>query len=151
MLKTKTLRYIKLPNFPKNKELIYGSADASGLDLIASINKTITLFPSQRELIPTGIAIELPFGYEGQIRPRSGLALKYGLTVLNSPATIDNDYRGEIQIIMINLSDTPFDINPEMRIAQLIISKIEQVHLHAVDDIFKTPRNIGGFGSTGLY
>ena len=136
-----------------NKELElpkYKTEYSAGMDLSASINENIILKPMERKLIPTGIAISLPKDYEAQIRPRSGLALKNGITVLNSPGTIDADYRGEIGVILINLGDKDFIIEKGMRIAQMVINKIEQCDLVEVEELDETKRGNGGFGSTGV-
>jgi len=123
---------------------------SAGFDLLASNDKPITIPPGKRAIIPTGIAIELPKGYEAQIRPRSGLALNYGITILNTPGTIDPDYRGEIKIILINLGDKPFTIKKQDRIAQMIISKLIPVKIQSVKQLSLTKRNQGGFGHTGI-
>jgi len=123
---------------------------SAGFDLLASNDKPITIPPGKRAIIPTGIAIELPKGYEAQIRPRSGLALNYGVTILNTPGTIDPDYRGEIKIILINLSDEPFTIKKQDRIAQMIISQLVPVKIQLVKELSPTKRNQGGFGHTGI-
>ena len=129
----------------------YETHGAAGLDLLAAIkeNKKILIPPSKAEMIPTGIAIAVPIGYEAQIRPRSGLASKNGITVLNSPGTIDSDYRGEILVMLINHSKKDFEILRGMRIAQMVISKVEQFNLVSVDQLDATERGQGGFGSTG--
>ena len=129
----------------------YQSAAASGLDLVAAIpaNSSIIIEPGARELVPTGLAIELPGGYEAQVRPRSGLALKSGVTVLNSPGTIDADYRGEISVILINLGAEPFEISRGDRIAQMVIAPVTHARLVETTDIEATARGAGGFGSTG--
>ena len=123
---------------------------AAGYDVFAYLEKDITLKPLSRALIPTGFAMALPAGYEAQIRPRSGLAVKYGLTVLNSPGTIDADYRGEVKIILINLSENEFVITNGMRIAQMIITKHESVNFKEVEILDTTIRGAGGFGHTSL-
>ena len=136
-----------------NKELElpkYKTEYSAGMDLSASINENIILKPMERKLITTGIAISLPKDYEAQIRPRSGLALKNGITVLNSPGTIDADYRGEIGVVLINLGDKDFIIEKGMRIAQMVINKIEQCDLVEVEELDETKRGNGGFGSTGV-
>lgn len=136
---------IKLPQ--------YQTTGSSGLDLVANLDQEteqITIKPNKWEIIPTGITIELPDGCEAQIRPRSGLAYKYGVTVLNSPGTIDNDYRGEIKIILINHGNEDFIVKNGDRIAQMIISKYEQVELEEIEFLTETTRNDGGFGSTGV-
>jgi len=129
----------------------YGSDEASGIDLKAGIESDILIKPKDFFTIPTGIIIEIPKGYEAQIRPRSGLAAKYGITVLNSPGTIDSDYRGEIKVILINLSKLDFSVFPGMKIAQLVISPAYKLNLNLVDKInSETKRGKKGFGSTGL-
>lgn len=140
----------KLAHFPKNTELSYGSEFSSGLDLIAAIDSDIVLPKMERVLIPAGISIEMPIGYEAQIRSRSGLALKNGVMVLNSPGTIDNDYRGEIKVILMNFGHEDFVITPSMRIAQMVFASFIQCDMIYEDDLSDTDRNEGGFGSTGL-
>jgi dUTP pyrophosphatase len=120
------------------------------MDLRANLSEQVLLKPMERKLVPTGLFIELPLGFEAQIRPRSGLALKHGITVLNSPGTIDADYRGEIKILLINFSDTNFEINDGDRIAQMIVAKHEQVIWEAVESLSDTLRGAGGYGHTGL-
>ncbi len=127
----------------------YATEYSAGLDLRANIDEEITLNPLERSLIPTGLYIELPKGYEAQIRPRSGLALKHGLTVLNSPGTIDADYRGEIRVILVNLSNEPFVIKNGERICQMVVASHAQVEWETVDSITETERGAGGFGHTG--
>jgi len=127
----------------------YESTAAAGLDLRANIDSPITLTSLQRRLIPTGLSIALPEGYEAQIRPRSGLAAKYGLTVLNAPGTIDADYRGDIGVILINLSPEPYTLQPGERIAQMVIASFEQAQWEAVTSLSETQRGSKGFGSTG--
>ena len=127
----------------------YQSALAAGLDLRANLSDKIPIYPMERKLIPTGLFIALPQGYEAQIRPRSGLAIKSGITVLNSPGTIDSDYRGEIGIILINLSNERFVVNSGDRIAQMVISKHEQIKWEALESLPKSNRGEKGFGSTG--
>ncbi len=127
----------------------YATPDAAGMDLKASIAEPITLRPLERKLIPTGIFIELPSGYEAQVRPRSGLALKQGITCLNSPGTVDADYRGELKVILINLSDTDQIIHPGDRIAQMVVGTVEKVEWEMVTELNGTLRNDGGFGHTG--
>ncbi|MBN2383571.1 dUTP diphosphatase [bacterium] len=125
------------------------STGAAGLDLVAALSDDQVLQPGERAIIPTGIAVALPSGCEGQVRPRSGLALKHGVTVLNSPGTIDSDYRGEIQVILINHGQMPFTIRPGDRIAQLIICRYQPVEWAITMDLDQTERNTGGFGHTG--
>ncbi len=127
----------------------YATPFSAGVDLRANIDNPITLNPLERTLVPTGLYLELPQGYEAQIRPRSGLALKYGLTVLNSPGTIDADYRGEIRVILVNLSNESFVINDGERICQMVIAEHAQVEWEQVDSINDTERGAGGFGHTG--
>ena len=128
----------------------YETDQSAGMDLYAAIDENMTLKPLERALVPTGIAIALVKGLEAQIRPRSGLAYKHGLTVLNAPGTIDADYRGEVKALMVNLSNEDFVIEPGMRIAQMVIAQHEQITWNAVEDLDKTSRGAGGFGSTGL-
>lgn len=128
----------------------YATAQSAGMDLRANIPESITLQPLERRLIPTGLHIALPEGYEAQVRPRSGLALKHGITVLNSPGTIDSDYRGELMVLLINLSQGPFTVNDGERIAQLVIARHEQAVLTAVEVLDETERGTGGYGHTGV-
>ncbi len=128
----------------------YATAQSAGMDLRANIPESLTLQPLERRLIPTGLYIALPEGYEAQVRPRSGLALKHGITVLNSPGTIDSDYRGELMVLLINLSQDPFTVNDGERIAQLVIARHEQAVLTAVEVLDKTERGAGGYGHTGV-
>ncbi|MFV3131148.1 dUTP diphosphatase [Niveispirillum sp. KHB5.9] len=128
----------------------YATALSAGMDLLAAIADPVTLEPGQRKLIATGIAIALPAGFEAQIRPRSGLALKNGISLVNSPGTIDADYRGEIGVIVINHSDVPFTVERGMRIAQMVIARHERAVWTEVDDLDETERGAGGFGSTGV-
>ena len=127
----------------------YATEHAAGMDLRASLTESIVLKPLQRTLVPTGLFMELPIGFEAQIRPRSGLAFKHGLTVLNSPGTIDADYRGEIKVLLVNLSNDNFTINDGERVAQMVIAKHEMVEWYSVAKIEETTRGEGGFGSTG--
>lgn len=127
----------------------YATPQSAGMDLRANLSEPIVLQPLQRALIPTGLRISLPEGYEAQVRPRSGLALKHGITVLNSPGTIDADYRGEVGVILVNLSQEPFTIHDGERIAQLVVARHEQPELVAVESLDETARGEGGFGHTG--
>ena len=127
----------------------YATAQSAGMDLRANIPESFTLQPLERRLIPTGLYIALPEGYEAQVRPRSGLALKKGITLLNTPGTIDADYRGEIGVILVNLSTEPFTITDGDRIAQLVIARYEQAQWQEVDTLDSTERGAGGFGHTG--
>ena len=140
---------VKVINKSNNPLPEYSTPQSAGMDLRANIEDSIDIDPLCRVLIPTGIYIELPKGYEAQVRPRSGLALKHGITVLNSPGTIDADYRGEICVILTNLSNIPFTIKPCDRIAQLVFSKYEKAELIEVEELDKTERSEGGFGHTG--
>jgi dUTP pyrophosphatase len=140
---------VKIINRSDNALPEYATADSSGMDIRAYLREPLTLNSLERILIPTGLYIELPHGYEAQIRPRSGLAINYGLTCLNSPGTIDADYRGEIKIILINLSQEPHVIRPGDRIAQMIIQKTERAIFVSVDELKETERSAGGFGHTG--
>lgn len=128
----------------------YETENSAGVDLHANIEEPVLLEPLQRRVVPTGIYVSIPNGYEGQVRPRSGLAAKKGITVLNAPGTIDADYRGEVGVILVNLSDTSFCINPGERIAQLVFAKCERAEFVEVDELDETARGEGGFGSTGL-
>lgn len=128
----------------------YATPQSAGMDLRANIEDPITLRPQERRIVPTGLYIALPEGYEAQVRPRSGLALKHGITVLNSPGTIDSDYRGEIGVLLINLSDTPFVINAGERIAQMVVARHEQAELIEVEELDDTERGAGGYGHTGV-
>jgi len=140
---------VKIVNTSGNPLPSYSTEFSAGMDLRANLDKPVILKPMERVLIPTGLFIELPKGYEAQIRPRSGLAIKKGITVLNTPGTIDSDYRGEICVIMINLSQEDFEISNGERICQMIISKHETVELEQVDVLEETERGEGGFGHTG--
>jgi dUTP pyrophosphatase len=127
----------------------YQSAGAAGADLRAHIEQEIVLKPGQRALVPTGLLLEIPSGYEGQVRPRSGLAVKHGVTVLNAPGTIDSDYRGELKVALVNLGDAEFRVCPGDRIAQIIVSPVTRVSFQRAGSISETQRGGGGFGSTG--
>jgi dUTP pyrophosphatase len=139
-----------LPHFDGLSLPAYATAGAAGLDLQAAIAAPLTVAPFARLLVPTGITMAIPAGYEAQVRPRSGLALKQGLTVANSPGTIDSDYRGEVCVILLNTSDQPVLIERGMRIAQLVLAKVEQLQWQAVASLDQTARGAGGFGSTGV-
>lgn len=141
--------HIKIVNHSSNPLPQYATEGSSGMDIKAFLLEPVYLKPLQRELIPTGLFIELPDGYEAQIRPRSGLAIKQGITCLNSPGTIDADYRGEIKIILINLSGEEQTIHPGDRIAQMVIQKIKQIEWVSVETINETQRGDGGFGHSG--
>lgn len=140
---------VKVVNQSKNDLPAYETQYAAGLDLRAHIDSPITIRSLERVLVPTGLMMEIPVGYEGQVRPRSGLAAKHGITVLNAPGTVDADYRGEIKVILVNLSTEPFTINPGERIAQMVFAKHEQADLLPALFLSETERGAGGFGSTG--
>lgn len=127
----------------------YQTTHSAGMDLVADISEPLTIHPHERVVVPTGIAIALPEGYEAQIRGRSGLAAKYGVMPANGVGTIDADYRGEIGVILLNTSNEPFVIEPEMRVAQLVIARYERIDWDVVDELDETDRGTGGFGSTG--
>ena len=128
----------------------YQTERAAGLDLCAAISESKRIEPGQRVLVPTGLALAIPDGYEGQVRPRSGLALKHGISIVNSPGTIDADYRGMVQVLLINLGQEPFLIEPLSRIAQLVICRVVQAELELVNALDETTRGAGGYGSTGV-
>lgn len=140
----------KLDNFKDLEVPSYATPDSAGMDLRAAIEEDVIIKPMERALVKTGIAIALPEGYEAQVRPRSGLALKNGVTVLNTPGTIDADYRGEVGVILVNLSNENFTVTRGFRIAQMIISKYSRSQISIVDDLSETIRGEGGFGSTGV-
>ena len=128
----------------------YATEMSAGMDLRANLEEPVTMQPMERKLIHTGIYIALPVGHEAQIRPRSGLALKHGVTVLNTPGTVDADYRGEVKVLLVNLSDVPFVVNDGERIAQMIVAKYEQVEFVEVEQLDETERGAGGYGHTGV-
>ncbi len=140
---------VKIINKSNNELPAYETSASAGLDLRAFIPESITLLPLERKLIKTGLFIEIPEGYEAQVRPRSGLALKNGITVLNSPGTIDADYRGEVGVILVNISQDTFEVNTGDRIAQLIFAKVKQAKWIVAEELSETERGEGGFGSTG--
>jgi len=143
---------IAVTRLPHNADLplpAYETAQSAGMDLAAAIDAPMTLSPGERAMVPTGLAIALPAGYEAQVRPRSGLAAKNGVTVLNTPGTVDADYRGEVKVILVNLGDTAFEIERGMRIAQMVIAPVTQAAFAEVDALPETARGTGGFGSTG--
>lgn len=141
---------VKIVNKSDNVLPQYSTEQAAGMDIRANNPEPIVLAPLERKLIPTGLFIELPVGYEAQIRPRSGLAIKNGITVLNTPGTIDSDYRGEINVILVNLSNEPFTVNMGDRICQMVIAKHEQAEFVQVSTLDDTERGNGGFGHTGV-
>jgi dUTP pyrophosphatase len=143
---------IAVTRLPHNADLslpVYETAQSAGMDLAAAIDAPMTLAPGKRAMVPTGLAIALPAGYEAQVRPRSGLAAKNGVTVLNTPGTIDADYRGEVKVILVNLGEDSFEIERGMRIAQMVIAPVTQASFTEVDSLSETERGSGGFGSTG--
>ncbi len=141
---------VRIINKSKNTLPAYETAHAAGMDLRADLETPVTLNPMERKLIPTGLHIELPEGFEAQIRPRSGLAFKYGIGIVNSPGTIDADYRGEIKVLLINFSQEPFEINTGDRIAQMIVARHERVNWEEVEILTETSRGAGGYGHTGV-
>ncbi|WP_113925914.1 dUTP diphosphatase [Cognataquiflexum aquatile] len=140
---------IKVINQSKHPLPEYQTPLAAGLDLRANLDEPVSLGPLERKLIGTGLFIELPAGFEAQIRPRSGLAFKYGLSVLNTPGTVDADYRGEVKVLLVNLSNETFVVQDGERIAQMVIAKHEQIQWDSVDNLSETERGAGGYGSTG--
>ncbi len=144
------LPVLRLPHAADLPLPTYATEGSAGLDLLAAIDSDIDLKPGARTLVPAGIAIALPLGFEAQVRPRSGLAVKHGITVLNAPGTIDSDYRGEIKVPIINLGEAVFSITRGMKIAQMIIARHEMAELHEVQELPASQRGAGGFGSTGM-
>lgn len=142
---------VKIINHSSNSLPEYATVGSSGMDIRANVQEPLTLQPLERTLVPTGLFIELPQGFEAQIRPRSGLAIKQGITCLNTPGTIDADYRGEIKIILINLSQENQSIQPGDRVAQMVIQRVEQVQWKLVEELEVTTRSAGGFGHTGKH
>ncbi|TWB54493.1 dUTP diphosphatase [Nitrospirillum viridazoti] len=144
---------VAVTRLPHGRDLdlpAYATAQAAGLDLMAAVSAPVVIPPLGRALVPTGLAISLPVGFEAQVRPRSGLALKNGVTVLNAPGTVDADYRGEVGVILVNLGDQPFTVERGMRIAQMVIARHERAQWKEVDSLDETARGAGGFGSTGV-
>jgi dUTP pyrophosphatase len=139
---------VKIVNTSNNPLPEYATTGSAGMDLRADLTAPVSLHPLERKLVPTGLFIELPYGYEAQVRPRSGLAIRQGITCLNSPGTVDSDYRGEIKVVLINLSNEKQIINPGDRIAQLVLQKVEKINWEQVTVLTETVRNDGGFGST---
>ena len=140
---------VKIVNKSKWDNPAYATEASAGMDLHANVDEPFTLQPLERKLVPTGIFIELPVGYEAQVRPRSGLATKHGITIINAPGTVDADFRGELRVSLVNLSNEPFEIAPGERIAQMIVSRHERVEWENVDELSETERGAGGRGSTG--
>jgi dUTP pyrophosphatase len=143
------IKVVRLPHAGDLPLPAYQSEGAAGIDLLAAVEKQLILKPGARALVPTGLTLEVPRGFEAQVRPRSGLALKHGITVLNSPGTIDSDYRGEVQVLLINLGDKPFVIGRGERIAQLVVQRVQRAGLSETVGLTGTRRGAGGFGSTG--
>lgn len=141
---------IKVVNKGKQPLPKYQTSQSAGMDLRANIDTPIILKPLDRKLIPTGLNIALPEGYEAQIRPRSGLAIKHGITIINTPGTIDSDYRGDVGVILVNISNEDFVVQPGERIAQMVINKFEQAEFEVVEELDETERGEGGFGHTGI-
>jgi len=141
---------IRIINKSKNSLPAYETLHAAGMDLRAELEEQIVLKPMERKLVPTGLFIELPEGFEAQIRPRSGLAFKHGIGIVNSPGTIDADYRGEIKVLLINYGDQPFEINTGDRVAQMVVARHEKVNWEQVDNLNETTRGAGGYGHTGV-
>ena len=150
LFSTTSMIKIKVINRGRQPLPRYATPQSAGMDLRANIDSPVTLRPLERRLIATGLYIALPEGYEAQVRPRSGLALKHGITVLNSPGTIDADYRGEIMVLLVNLSDTPFVVNDGERIAQMVIAAHAQAQFETVEALDETERGEGGYGHTGV-
>lgn len=140
---------VKVINRSRHELPQYETPQSAGLDIRANVDSPVVLKPLERKLVPTGLYVELPVGYEAQIRPRSGLALKHGISLLNTPGTIDADYRGEIGVIMVNLSNEEFTVNDGDRIAQMVVARHEQVELQPVETLADSERGEGGFGHTG--
>lgn len=140
---------VKVVNKSKNSLPAYATEFSAGVDVRADISESIELKPLQRAMVPTGLYLEIPAGFEVQVRPRSGLAAKHGITVLNSPGTIDADYRGEVKVILVNMSEESFVIEPAERIAQLVLAKHEHIDWEEVEELSSSDRGAGGFGSTG--
>ncbi len=145
-----TLKLIRLPHGEGLELPSYETAGAAGMDIRAAVDAPMTLVPGQRALVPTGFIFEIPQGFEVQVRPRSGLALKNGITCLNTPGTIDSDYRGEVKVLLVNLGDQDFVIERGMRIAQLVVAPVVQARVEEAGDFSETARGAGGFGSTGV-
>ncbi|MBB5575239.1 MULTISPECIES: dUTP diphosphatase [Rhizobium] len=147
-----TLNLIRLAHGQSLDLPAYETKGAAGMDLRAAVEEgaTLTIAPGKRALVPTGFIMEIPEGFEAQIRPRSGLAFKHGITCLNTPGTVDSDYRGEVKVLLINLGEEPFDITRGMRIAQMVIAPVTQARVAEIAEVSETTRGAGGFGSTGV-
>ncbi len=146
---TLSLRVKRLPHGEDLELPSYETTGAAGMDLRAAVEGPVTLAPSERMLVPTGLAIELPANHEAQVRPRSGLSIKHGVTVINAPGTIDEDYRGEVKVPLVNLGDEPFEITRGMRIAQMVIAPVTRLSVEEASELSSSDRGEGGFGSTG--
>ena len=144
------MEHLKIVNNSKHPLPAYQTAGSAGIDLVANLDQPIIIQPLSRAIIPTGLFMAIPQGREGQVRPRSGLAIKKGVTVINSPGTVDSDYRGEVMVGLVNLSDEPYTVNDGDRVAQLVISKFEALSIQQVDSLEETSRGHGGFGHTGV-
>ena len=147
--RARRVKVVRLPHAEGLPLPAYQSPGAAGLDLLAAVDAPVALRPGKRALIPTGLILELPEGFEAQVRPRSGLALRHGITVLNSPGTVNSDYRGEVKVLLVNLGDRPFTVARSERIAQLVVARCERVTLAEAPAATPTRRGAGGFGSTG--
>jgi len=145
-----SVQVLRLPHFSGLPLPAYATAGSAGIDLVAAISDPVELPVGRRVIVPTGLKLAIPTGFEGQVRPRSGLALKHGITVLNSPGTIDADYRGEVQVLLINHGQTPFVIKRGDRIAQMVVAPVTQIAWSIVDQLDQTERGSGGYGSTGI-
>ncbi len=150
MTNTIDVRVVQLPHGADLDLPHYATEHAAGMDLMAAVDNPVTLAPGKRAIIPTGLSIALPIGYEAQVRPRSGLAAKHGVTVANAPGTIDADYRGEVGVILVNLGDESFTVERGMRIAQMVVAPVTSIAWVKTDELNDTERGSGGFGSTGL-
>lgn len=146
-----SVQVLRLPHFSGLPLPAYATAGSAGIDLVAAITEPVELLPGRRAIVPTGLKLAIPTGFEGQVRPRSGLAANHGVTVLNAPGTIDSDYRGELKVALINLGQEPMIITRGMRIAQLILARVERLEWQPVDNLDGTARGEGGFGSTGKH
>jgi dUTP pyrophosphatase len=147
--RARRVKVVRLPHAAGLPLPAYQSAGAAGLDLLAAVDAPVVLRPGERALVPTGLVLELPRGFEAQVRPRSGLALRYGVTVLNGPGTVDSDYRGEVKVLLVNLGERPFTVARGERIAQLVVARCERIALIETAAASATRRGAGGFGSTG--
>jgi dUTP pyrophosphatase len=145
-----TVQAFQLPHGEGLPLPAYQSAGAAGMDLVAAVDDTLIIEPGRWAMVPTGLSLAIPDGFEGQVRPRSGLAARHGVTVLNAPGTVDSDYRGEVKVLLVNLGGAPFAIRRGDRIAQLVVAPVTRVRMQAVESLDETERGAGGFGSTGV-